>query len=218
MMVCTLSVGRLTAECTNHVIIDVLRASTTIITAIANGAKEIIPLSSIHEGFEKRKEGYFLVCEQSGGYVPGYDLDNSPAELVELAEVNGSLPERIALKTTNLTDMLLKVPDDHTAYICSTLNLMATATLMRSLDEDVSITPVGGLRGIADDMAVAVALHNTINDDSTLNEKQIKSMIWHSNTAKHLRNMGYEKDLKCTLRVDMCGIVPVMRNGVIRPQ
>src|SRR3989304_1993755 len=66
------------------IVIDVLRASTTAAVALANGAREIIPVASIDAAGElKQKLGkeHVLLCgEGEGQKIEGFDLGNSPAE------------------------------------------------------------------------------------------------------------------------------------------
>src|SRR5262245_55111471 len=67
------------------VVIDVLRATTTIIQALANGALEVVPCLEIEDA---RRIGAvagakaILGGERGGVPIPGFDLGNSPAEYV----------------------------------------------------------------------------------------------------------------------------------------
>jgi 2-phosphosulfolactate phosphatase len=66
------------------VVVDVLRASSSIITALENGASSVVPVSSIEEAFSAKArfpEGGVLLCGERGGTkIPGFDLGNSPRE------------------------------------------------------------------------------------------------------------------------------------------
>ena len=71
----------------NVVVIDILRASTTIIIALSNGAKEVVPVETI-EGAVKIASGLFsettLLCgERDGRTIEGFHLGNSPLEYNE---------------------------------------------------------------------------------------------------------------------------------------
>ena len=66
------------------VVIDVLRASTTIVTALINGAKEIIPVATV-ESAVKISGNLFgdvilLGGERNGKMIEGFNLGNSPTE------------------------------------------------------------------------------------------------------------------------------------------
>lgn len=66
------------------VMIDVLRASSTIVTALANGCRGFIPVLSPDQVKEKaqqfKKEGVLLGGEREGRKIEGFDLGNSPRE------------------------------------------------------------------------------------------------------------------------------------------
>ena len=66
------------------VVIDVLRASTTIATALANGARTVIPLDSSDEVVTRAKafdrSEVKLAGERQMRPIPGFDLGNSPRE------------------------------------------------------------------------------------------------------------------------------------------
>jgi len=64
----------------NIVVIDVLRATTSICTAFMNGAKEIIPLQNDAETYEYKNKGYLLAAEKDGIKLPHADLGNSADE------------------------------------------------------------------------------------------------------------------------------------------
>lgn len=64
------------------VIVDVLRATTTLTVALNNGAARVLPVASPEDGFALAlRERHALLCGERGGRrIPGYDLGNSPAE------------------------------------------------------------------------------------------------------------------------------------------
>jgi len=89
------------------VIVDVLRATTTLTQALANGARGVLPASSVEEAFDlKRRHPAALLCgEREGRKVDGFDLGNSPLEVTPavvagrtliFASTNGSIAMRRA--------------------------------------------------------------------------------------------------------------------------
>ena len=125
---------------TTCVVFDVLRATSTMATALANGAAAIIPVEEIAEALalRKRQPGLLLAGERDGvriqasltGSLP-FDLGNSPREFT---------PERvrgrtIATTTTNGTRALRACARARTALIGSFLNLRATALFIGSPDD-----------------------------------------------------------------------------------
>ena len=193
------------------VVIDVLRASSTIVTALANGVKEVIPFDKEEMAFELRKEGYILAGEDKGVKLPDFDLGNSPVELLGYIEQLNI--EKIALKTTNTTEILTEVKS---ALICSSLNLTAIKHELEEKGKSANLLVVGSTHGITEDLAVAMALYSGLNDGLEINKAYLKECISHCNTAKYLGKIGYKKDVEFVSQIDKYDIAPVLREGVIR--
>ena len=195
------------------VVIDVLRASSTIVTALANGVKEVIPVDRKEMAFELRKKGYILAGEDKGVKLPDFDIGNSPVELLEY--IKQSEIEKIALKTTNSTDLLTGI---ESALICSSLNLAAVKHRLEEIGEGKSanLLAVGSRHGITEDLAVAMALYSSLNDGLEINRAYLKECISRCNTAKYISKIGYKEDVEFVSQIDKYDVVPVLREGVIR--
>src|SRR4051794_4907897 len=87
--------------------VDVLRATTTMLTALAAGAKCIIPCATIDEAKAAAAEGRWspalLAGEREGRPIPGFDLGNSPSEFTA-ANCKG---KTVIASTTNGTKAIL---------------------------------------------------------------------------------------------------------------
>lgn len=114
------------------VVFDVLRATTSMITALANGAEAIIPVGEIAEALEGRqqrpeallageREGLRIRAELTGGME--FDLGNSPREFTS-EKVQG---RTIIMSTTNGTRALRACAGARAVLIGSFLNLRATS-------------------------------------------------------------------------------------------
>ncbi|MEY3032936.1 MAG: putative 2-phosphosulfolactate phosphatase [Planctomycetota bacterium] len=89
------------------VVIDVLRASTTIVTALAEGAAFVLPTSSVAEAQRQRQQlppGTLLGGERGGVRIAGFDLGNSPAEYTPLSVAGRG----VVITTTNGTAALAR--------------------------------------------------------------------------------------------------------------
>jgi len=192
------------------VVIDVLRASSTIVTALANGVKEVIPVNREEMAFGLRKEGYILAGEDEGVNLPDFDLGNSPVELLRYIEQSNI--EKIALKTTNSTELLTKI---ESALICSSLNLTAIKHELEGKGKSANLLVVGSRHGITEDLAVAMALYSSLNDGLEINKAYLKECISRCNTAKYLIEIGYKKDVEFVSQIDKYNVVPVLKGGVI---
>lgn len=81
------------------IVIDVLRASTTVVEALAAGASEVVPVVEVSEALAMAGAGVVVAGERGGLRCEGFDLGNSPGEYTPAA-VGG---RRVVLCTTNGT-------------------------------------------------------------------------------------------------------------------
>jgi 2-phosphosulfolactate phosphatase len=107
------------------IVIDLLRASTTIATALANGAAGVVPCESIDEakGVAAGKPGALLGGEREGTRVPGFDLGNSPREY-GAETVRG---RTIVFTTTNGTRAIRRSLQADDVIVGALVNLGAVA-------------------------------------------------------------------------------------------
>ncbi|MEO1999848.1 MAG: 2-phosphosulfolactate phosphatase [Planctomycetaceae bacterium] len=120
------------------VVIDVLRASTTISTALSCGATHMIPCQSINDARHRARDNTddnqpLLGGERQGTIIDGFDLDNSPENYTR-ARIGG---RGIVFTTTNGTRALLQSTEAERVLIGSFVNL--NAVLARLLDGDQAI-------------------------------------------------------------------------------
>lgn len=208
---CRISTGVKGAKSTKHdercIIIDVLRASSTIVTALAHGVKEIQTVTSISDALALKKKRYTTVGERKGVKVPGFDLGNSPVEF--LNTIKNHPIKKMVLTTSNLTRVSVHL---EVAYICSSLNLTAVSTLFQG--QKVNIVAVGGAQGAVEDLGVALALMMRLKGIK-LQKGLIQKMITYSLAARHLSSIGYGDDVKFITQIDKYTIVPLYRKGVV---
>ena len=208
---CRISTGEKGAKSTRHdercVIIDVLRASSIIVTALSHGVKEILTLTSITDALKLKKKRYTTVGERKGAKLPGFDLGNSPVEFLN-ATKNKTI-KKMAITTSNLTRVLAHL---ETAYICSSLNLTAVSTLLKG--EKINIVAAGGMHGEVEDLGTALALMMKLKG-ITLQKDLLKKMITQSLAARHLTTIGYRDDVKFITQIDKYTVVPLYKKGLV---
>jgi len=190
------------------VVIDNLRASSTIVTALACGVEEIIPVTRDEDALSLQKKGIVIAGESGGVKLPGYDLGNSPSELLRHAEQQPF--KTMAFKTSNLIPLLAALPH---SWICSSLNLQAMASYLTH--KDVCIIAAGGEKGVSEDLAVAIALHSHLNH-APFDEHLIAHFIQESPAAHHLASIGYAEDVRFTARVNIYDIIPYYDGKTIK--
>jgi 2-phosphosulfolactate phosphatase len=121
------------------VVIDVLRASTTIITALTNDAKEVVPVGTV-EFAVKISGGMFggqtlLGGERNTKKIDGFALGNSPSEYKKEI-VSG---KTIVFYSTNGSRAIVKAKYSRNLFICSFNNLKVLAKHLKKLDEDIIV-------------------------------------------------------------------------------
>lgn len=107
-------------------VIDILRATTTICAALANGARSCLPVASIEEAMRlaqtlERRE-VLLAGERHAVRIEGFDLGNSPREMTPEV-VRG---RTLVMTTTNGTDALLAAPGAAEVFVTAAVNLGAS--------------------------------------------------------------------------------------------
>lgn len=214
------------------VIIDVLRASSTIVTALKNGAKAIIPVADMGEASKIAQnvdsENYLLCGEKDGAQIDGYDLGNSPLEYNEDVVTGKTL----IFNTTNGTKAIKKAVGSSNIYIASFLNVGAVVEILKNEEKDIVLVCAGWKGRLAfEDMLLAgniIYLLNggTLSDESTdgarvafgifeIYGKDIPSVIHKSNHASRLKNIVGTEDIDYCSQVDMTDIVPRLKEGMI---
>jgi 2-phosphosulfolactate phosphatase len=107
------------------VVLDVLRATTTVVTAIANGARAVIPAASSEEAVRLasnlERDGVLLAGERRSLKIEGFALGNSPREM--LPEVVGG--KTIVLATTNGTPALVAAQGGDPVLVGAVANITA---------------------------------------------------------------------------------------------
>lgn len=113
------------------VVIDVLRASTTMITALAHGAVAVMPCSSIDEAraFGEAHPGALLGGERGCVRIEGFDVGNSPLEYTA-ERVAGRV---VIMTTTNGTAALCACHEAEAVLVGAMVNRAAVATAARQL-------------------------------------------------------------------------------------
>jgi 2-phosphosulfolactate phosphatase len=118
------------------VVIDVLRASTTIVTAIAHGAKAVVPAASSDEAVRLaanlRKDGVVLAGERRLLKIEGFTLGNSPRDMTPQA-VGG---KTVYLATSNGTPALVSVHGGDPVLVLAAANFRAVAERARALFQE----------------------------------------------------------------------------------
>ncbi len=117
------------------VVIDVFRATSTMVTALHNGCQELIPVATLSEALTlaARLKNVLLAGERNTQKPAHFDLGNSPREFTS-QRVSG---RRIVLTTTNGTRALRSIHNARGTVLASFLNIRAVASYLKQLSHDV---------------------------------------------------------------------------------
>jgi 2-phosphosulfolactate phosphatase len=142
------------------IVIDVLRSTSTIATALANGARAILPAASTEDALQIARslgrDGVLLCGERRNVRIEGFDLGNSPAEFGREV-VEG---RTLVMCTTNGTSALLATGGARAVYVASFLNLGAVVEELRRDGGDPVFVCAGrsGLVGLDDVLCAGAAV------------------------------------------------------------
>ncbi|MEI6127122.1 MAG: 2-phosphosulfolactate phosphatase [Pseudomonadota bacterium] len=192
----------------NVIVIDNLRASSTIVTALSLGVEQIIPVVDDREAFLLKEKGCILAGETGCIKIDGYDIGNSPVELVRTYSARPF--KKLVIKTSNLIPLLLTL---RRAVICSSLNLAAIANFLNN--KGACILAAGGPRGAAEDLGVAFALAACLAGVSFDKDLAI-AFTAESPAAKYLHEIGSGDDVAFISRVNVYDVVPLYDGKVIK--
>jgi 2-phosphosulfolactate phosphatase len=180
------------------VVIDVLRATTVVVTALANGAKEVIPVSTVDFAMKvsgNAFSGQTLLCgERNTKKIEGFVLGNSPLEFTQDI-VNG---KSIILYTTNGSKTVVKAKFSENLFVACFHNLPAVAKHLVGLNKDVEILCAGSNGNFnLEDAVCAGKLVNEIleiKDDVEVGDSGRASMILTKSLGKNLLKMLKETE------------------------
>ena len=226
-------------------VIDVLRATTTAITALAAGAIEVRSCLNIMEARKgaqsPQEQSCLLGGEEKGERIPGFHLGNSPLEYLATDIVEGKV---IYFYTTNGTGAIRRAYEEcgHPVYIAALVNLSAVSSAMAK-------TACGSAKGIAivcsgryggpsaEDLLCAGLMVDRIchalqgcgiapelSDGATIaaafaagNRGHSLQVLASSEHGRFLQSIGFADDLVFASRIDLYDIVPVFDGERIAP-
>src|SRR5450759_3109692 len=121
------------------VIIDILRASSAICTAFANGAASIIPVAEVSIAKEYKSKGYLVAAERDGFVLDFADFVNSPFNFTK-EKVEG---KTIVYSTTNGTGIIDSASSSYMTVVGSFLNISALTKWLIKQDRNILLFCAG---------------------------------------------------------------------------
>ena len=213
------------------VIIDVLRATSTISTALFNGAKCVIPVDSVAKCIELGKKIEAITAgERDGKIADGLEYGNSPFEYPK-EFIGGKI---LVLTTTNGTKLLHVALDRGAQSIItgSFTNLSAVYDFLVSQKQNVILGCAAWKDRInLEDLLFAGAVINRVKDHFQINcdSSQIAESMYEKaqpdlygflekKDASHFHRLsgyGLQKDIRYCLTQDVANVLPQYRDGML---
>jgi 2-phosphosulfolactate phosphatase len=208
------------------VVIDVFRATTTIVTALESGIAEVRPVLQLQEAFALASEDYLPAAERDGNVAEGFEYGNSP---LQYRNLNGLKGKRLALTTTNGTRCVALSQDAEEIVAGALRNRSAVARYLLATGRDAVLFCAGWKdRPNLEDTLLAGALtealiaHFACGDDATWSALTLWEAArsdlsnWARRTShyKRLVDKGMREDVLHCLELDNSQVVPVLRDGV----
>ncbi len=213
------------------VVIDILRATTTMIHALAAGAKAIYPCSEIDEArsLAAATPGKVLLTgERNGATIPGFDLGNSPRDFKAAAVRNST----IIMTTTNGTPALCAALAAERVLVAAFVNFSAVCEQLTNDNRPIALVCAGsdGSPSLEDTLfAGALVDHLCENGDMALNDAA--RLAWDSFenqgeilagafevslAGEKLLKIGLGADLKDAAEVDRFALAAEVRRDPVR--
>tara|TARA_Y100000588_G_scaffold393864_1_gene511638 strand:+ start:1489 stop:2253 length:765 start_codon:yes stop_codon:yes gene_type:complete len=214
-------------------VIDVLRATTTITMLFERGLSDLLVVDSVEAGRERAHSESRILLGEVGGLPPeGFDFGNSPAEIATL-ELRG---KKAALFTTNGTRALLGAAGKGEVAAAALANASAAARWAARFEQVVLVCAgnSGGKRFALEDFAAATRLVQLIARESPglelgdaagiaaeitgyedwiatgLPQRTDRSarLVAGAHHARHLKTLGLDADIAFAAREDTSSMVP----------
>lgn len=215
------------------VVIDVLRASTTAVHALAAGCLALYPVATPEEAHAKaaelRQDGSRVIVggERGGRPIPGFDLGNSPADY-HCKSCKGT---RLVLTTTNGTQALMHAAQADVVYFGAFVNFSAVGERLLKETRPIHLLCAGTDGHVTlEDTLLAGAFVELLRDQRTdLCDSARVAWDCHehhgtvlteafrlSRGGRNLIDIGYEDDLALAAQIDRFMIVPTLRRDPFR--
>lgn len=213
------------------VVVDVLRATSTMVHALANGARSLLPAASVEEAARRAdqlgRDAVLLCGERDAQPIRGFQLGNSPAEFTA-ERVGGKI---LVMTTTNGTPALLTASSAQRVLVGSLLNAGAVARRIVELGEDTLLVCAGRDGHFAVEDAICAgriirrvqeSARPVLGNDAAGAARRLGSRAATAGTlgrtaaGRHLREAGFADDIAFCAQEDLHDVVPILDEHRIR--
>jgi len=216
------------------VVIDVLRSNTTIATALSNGAKEVIPVTSVESAVKIGNNLFgdvtLLGGERNGKPIEGFNLGNSPFEYSETI-VKG---KSIIFHSSNGSQAVVKGRRGKKVVLAAFVNISRVVDFLKTSGGPVTFLCAGSLNdgfsiedALCGGMVISRIIEKKIDvelSDASLTAltlykslgKNILKALRASENGRFLIGLGFENDVKFCAGMDTVPVLPVLEGNILR--
>lgn len=209
------------------VVIDILRATSAMVTAIAHGASGVIPVARVEDARALAGNGYLLAAERDGRVVEGFDYGNSPYSFM-----GDSIKDKtLVLSTTNGTQAIEAAREAHALIAGAFINLHAVCKWLSEQGRGVLLLCAGWKNKFnLEDSIFAGAVSEYLlqkgfdtDCDSTrasihlwnLSRHDLNGFLEDSSHRNRLGRLELKKDIAYCLQTGITDAIPILKNDVL---
>ncbi len=214
------------------VAIDVLRATTTIVHALAAGCISVRPCAEVDDAktlaASLGKRTTLLAGERDGRPIPGFDLGNSPREFT----AKKCADKTLVFTTSNGTRAILRAVEAERVLVAGFVNFSAICEQLHHDARPLHIV-CAGYNGepALEDTLLAGAFVEILSEETDIRPNDSARLAWDcfenhgrillgalevSQSGEHLTKLGYAADLPIAAEVDKFALVPELRRDPLR--
>lgn len=211
------------------VVIDILRATSAMVTAFECGVRSIIPVGTIEEARNYiGREGYIAAAERNGEVVEGFSVGNSPLAFKQMDLKN----KTIVMTTTNGTKAINLASGAKTVVIGSFLNITALTDWLLKQNENVLLLCSGWKDkfNLEDSVFAGAVMERMLEsgkfgleEDSSIAAKylymsaseNVMSILKAAPRRKRLESLNLYEDVKFCLTPDQSTVIPMLQEGAL---
>jgi 2-phosphosulfolactate phosphatase len=210
------------------VVIDVLRATSSMCVAFTQGVNSIVPVATIEESIAYKEKGFLIGAERNGEMLEGFDIGNSP-----FSYMDEKVKDRdIALTTTNGTQAIAAAKEAKQIVVGSFLNLDALCNWLATQEGNIVLLCSGWKNSVnmEDSLFAGAVVHQmkgdfdftNLRDTAIIAERlyvlakdDLNGFLEESSHRNRLKKLNIDKDIEYCLTPNQAHVVPGIVNGVM---
>ena len=206
------------------IVIDVLRASSTIVTALDSGFASVIPVATANDAYALRSKNTLLAGEIHCKKIDRFDYNNSPTEIKHTNHTG----KQLVLTTTNGTKAMEKAMAADALLIGCFLNASACIHVALKNKTDITMYCAGTRNEFAleDGLAAGLMIHTAKKQNVSIETcdfseameacyhqmaPRLPKLLLTTTTGKRLVHHKYTRDIQYCSQIDILPIAPIFK-------